>query len=59
MVNAKYDIMGTNRGKGNNPLRICLVPGAPATNLSCEFNNEFGNYLRIAFACAQVVGKQQ
>ena len=37
--NARCHAVSTNLGKGDDPTRICLLLGAPATSLSCESIN--------------------
>ena len=44
-VNTKCDVVCTNLGEGDEPIRICLVPGTPATSLSCECSNVIGTFL--------------
>ena len=43
-VNTKCDVVGTNLGKGDDPIRICHVLGTPATSLSCECSNVVGTF---------------
>ena len=55
-VNTKCEGVGINLGKGDDPIRICLVLGTPATSLSCESISVTTTFCSMLFAFAQAVG---